>query len=180
MSLRPSANNEYVPRTHAAVEAPVDEHPVNQPAQAERSRNQADGDQHNAAGNILGMDEIERSSEEQTSGKTGLHAHPLLMKIAGQARRGIEMKPPADDNQRDRKSAKKRQQNSHRSPMNERAAPESLCAVHRPGMKLIKRREDRSSQDSNSIQNHPQLCCAPGAAHRTRHCATRPFRRRRY
>ena len=60
--------------------------------------------QLNAARDIRGMNQIERSSEDKTRGQTGLHAQPLLMKVVRQAEGVVLMKPVADDDQRSREA----------------------------------------------------------------------------
>ena len=65
--------------------AAVDEHPVSEPAHAKRDGHQTHRTQDDASGNILGMNQVERSGEEQTRGETGLYAQFLLMEEAGQA-----------------------------------------------------------------------------------------------
>ena len=39
--------------------------------------------QHNAAGNVLGVNQVERAGEQQAGGEAGLRAQPLLMQKAG-------------------------------------------------------------------------------------------------
>ena len=165
MRLRPGADDEHVAGSHATVEAPVNQEAVNHAAQAERDGDQAHRDEHNAAGNILGVNQVEGTGEEQAGDKAGLRAQPLLMEKAGQAGGSIQMQTPADDDQREGESAQKGQQDPHGAAMNERAAPQTPCALDRPGMEDVERGQRSRPQDGEDIQDHPQPGHVPGVAH---------------
>jgi hypothetical protein len=56
-------------------------------------------DQHDAAWNIFRMNQVKRAGEQQAGCETRLHAQPLLIQKAAQAAWGVQIKPPADENQ---------------------------------------------------------------------------------
>ena len=100
MRLRAGADDQHVARAHAAVEAAVQQDAVNQPAQAQRNGHQTHRDQHDAARNIVGVNQIKGAGEQQAGGEAGLHAQPLLMQKIGEPRGSIQMQAPAGDHQR--------------------------------------------------------------------------------
>src|ERR1035441_2214381 len=110
-------------RAQATVKTPVDQEAVNQPAQAERDGDQAHRDQHDAARNVLGINQVERTGEQQAGDEAGLHAQLLLMEQAGEARGGIQMQPPADHDEREDEFASKGKQYADRTAMKDAAAP---------------------------------------------------------
>ena len=65
MRLRPGADDEHVARIQAAFEAPVEHNAIDKAAQAQRHGNHPYRDQHNAAGNIVGVNQIERAGQQQ-------------------------------------------------------------------------------------------------------------------
>jgi hypothetical protein len=100
MRLRAGAHDQHVARAHAALETAVDQHPVDQPPQAQRHRHQADGDQHHGARNVLGVNQVKRPGEQQAGVEAGLHAQPLLMQKTGQPDGRVQMQSPAGHDQR--------------------------------------------------------------------------------
>ncbi len=179
MRLRPGAHDEHVARAHSTVETPVDHGAVNQPAQAQHDSNQAYRDQHDAAGNLFDVNQVERAGEKQAGGKAGLHAQLLLMQQTGQARGGIQMQPPADHDKHKAESAHQRQQDLHRTAMNKRAAPDSLRGGHRAGLECVQSGKRSGREDGESIHHHPQPGWAPRAAREICRRFTRKFRGRR-
>ena len=155
LRFRSGAYNEYVSGAHTAFEAPIDQHAINQPAQAERDRHQPHCDQHDASGYVRRMNQIESAGQQKTRGEAGLHVQPLLMQKACQTRwqyrckrRLVIMSEIVNPQKRARRMPIDR-------PLNERAVPEPHGSGHRPGMQLVQRRECSGPKDGYSIQNHP-------------------------
>src|ERR1700751_904300 len=78
--------NEYVSGAHAALEAPINQYAIDQPAQAERDRHQPHCDQYDTSGYVRCMNQVESAGQQETGGEASLHAQPLLMQKAGQTR----------------------------------------------------------------------------------------------
>ena len=72
--LRPGADDEHVARTQAAIEAPVEQNAIHQAPETQRDGHQTHRAQHDAAGNIVGVNQIKRAGEQQAGGDTGLRA----------------------------------------------------------------------------------------------------------
>jgi len=127
-----SADDQHIAGAHAAVKPAVDQHSVKPKRRMLSEMVTSPPDQHDAARDILGMNEIESARKQQTRGETGLHAHSLLMKITGQPGWRVQVKPPADEQQRNRISAQKGEQDAS-SIAHESACPARiLCAIHCP------------------------------------------------
>ena len=81
--LRPGADDEHVARIQAAIEAPVEQEAIDEAPQAQRDGYQDHRADHDSAGNIVGVNQVERAGEQQAGGETGLRAQPLLMQKVG-------------------------------------------------------------------------------------------------
>jgi hypothetical protein len=161
MRLRAGTDDEDIAGVDAALETAVEQEPIDQAAQTERKGNESDRDQNDAAGDIRGVNQVERSGEQQAGGQAGLNIQSLLMKKTNQPGRGIELQTAADDNERNGKSAQEGEQDAHGTAMNEGAVPKTFCACYRAGMQFVQSGQQRGSDDGNPIQDHPQLGLAP-------------------
>ncbi len=72
--LRPGADDQYVACAQAAVEAPIEQDAIHQAPESHRNGHQTHRTQHDAAGNIVGVSQIERAREQQARGEAGLRA----------------------------------------------------------------------------------------------------------
>ena len=74
LRLRSGADNEYVARIQAAVEAPIEKHAIDEPPQTQRDGDQQHRADHDTARNIVGVHQVKRAGEQQARGEAGLRA----------------------------------------------------------------------------------------------------------
>ena len=84
IGLWSGANYEYVASANAAFEIVVEQKAVSKSAQAETDGDQPKGDHHDVAGNVFGVKQKQRASQQQPGCKAGLHAESLFMQDIAQ------------------------------------------------------------------------------------------------
>ena len=72
LRLRSGANDENIARTHPALEVAVEQKTIDQAAQTEAGCDQPHRDQNDGAGDVLGMNQVERTGKQQAGGQAGL------------------------------------------------------------------------------------------------------------
>ncbi len=66
LCLHAGADYEHVARIQTAVETPIEEYAIDQPAQTQGNGDQKNGGDHDDAGNIVGVRDVERPRQQQT------------------------------------------------------------------------------------------------------------------
>ena len=156
--FRSGADDEHVARIQTAVEAPIEEHAIDEPPQAQGDGDQAHRADHDAARNVVGMHQVKRAGEQQARSETGLRAEALLVQKIGEALRRVQVHAAAGGDERKGEAAEQSQQNAHRPAVKQGPVPKS--SARRSG-EWCGTRKDRghsgSQADRQDIQEYPEL-----------------------
>src|ERR1700719_4967102 len=95
MSFRSCTHDKNVAGAHAALEAPIKHHSIDETPKAERHHHQAQGNGNYAAGNVIGVKYIESAREQKTGSKASLNREPLLVQVTAKPGGRIDVQPPA-------------------------------------------------------------------------------------
>ena len=156
--IRASADDEHIARAHPMLKAVIEQDAINKTAGAESDSDQADGQENDEAGDVFGLQEVERACEQQAGGEADLNAEPLFMENVGQASGVIQLQAPARDDESDGKAAQKRQQDSHGAAMNERALPKAFYACEGSETLPVECCQAGANEYRDGVQRHPEPC----------------------
>ena len=104
VSLSPGPDNNHVAGIHPPRKLPVHQRPEQNPPRAQGNHDEENAENYDASRHFLCLDQVQSSGQQQPAHQACLHAQPLLMQMAGQPERLIEVHPPADHNQGDREA----------------------------------------------------------------------------
>ena len=99
------------------------------------------------------------------------------MEIAAEARGSIEIHALADDYERDDEPTQQGQENSHGASMDEGSVPNASRSGDRVLVEFIKSGDNRATQNSDSIQRHPEFGSTTRITRRTPTPRRHPFGR---
>src|SRR6516164_7504624 len=99
------------------------------------------------------------------------------MEISAEPCRPIEIQAPADDDERNGESTQQGDEDSHGAAMDQGSVQNASRFGDRVLVEFIKRGENRGTQNSDSIQGHPEFGSTTRLTRRTPTPRGRPFGR---
>ncbi len=168
VSFGSGADNEDIAGILAALESTVEQGAVDEAPQAQGNRDQNQRQDNDAPRDVFCAKQIQGSSEQEAGGEADLHGEPLFIQEGVQTGGRVEIQPAAGYDQDGRESEKHREQDPHRTTVEEGSMVKSTCSDDGACVTLVDSGDAGRSEDRDEIDQHPKLDLALGTAGRAR------------
>jgi hypothetical protein len=103
-SFRPGSDNQNISSVDSAIESAIQQDAVEKAAGAEGNHDQPNRDQNDTPRNVICMKQVKRTGQHQPGCKASPEAEVLLVEMAIESYRRVQVKSSADDNKRNGKA----------------------------------------------------------------------------